>query len=231
MELRERDLHVWRIGVRAPSSDAAAVLSPDETARAERFRFERDRESFVSTRAALRGLVASYAGIAPGEVRFAYGPAGKPEAGGLAFNVSHAGDVALAAFGASGRVGVDVELVRDDSDLTAVARRFFGEHEIGALDALSGDAFVAGFYSCWTRKEAFAKALGKGLSFELDRAEVSVYPEPARLVSVDGEAGAAAGWTMVDVDAGPGYAACVAVDAPAVDVKVRDWAGLAGDPR
>jgi 4'-phosphopantetheinyl transferase len=231
MELGDGDLHVWRIDVRVPSPDAASLLSPDETARAQRFVFERDRRSFVSTRAAVRELLASYLGMGPREVRFSYAPKGKPEVPGLAFNASHAGDLALVAVTPSGSVGVDVERVRVADDLAALARRFFGETENRALAALSGDAFVAGFYSCWTRKEAFVKALGEGLSFELDRAEVSVHPEPARLRSVDGDAEAAAGWTMADVDAGPGYAGCVAADSPDLDVIVRDWAGDSGVAR
>lgn len=228
MELREGEVHVWIVDVRRLWRDAASLLSDDEAARAERFRFEPDRESFVATHAALRALAASYLGIEPQEVRFSYGTKGKPALSGLALNASHAGDVALAAFAPSGRVGVDVERMRATDDLAALARRFFTESENRALAQLSPGELVTGFYGCWTRKEAFVKALGEGLSFELDRAEVAVPPEPARLVSVDGDEGAAAGWAMADVDAGPGYAACVAADSPAVDVVVRAWAGVSG---
>lgn len=228
MELREGDLHVWRIDVRRPRAEAAAVLSADEAARAARFRFERDRESFVSTRSAVRGLIASYLGVGPREVRFSYAAKGKPHVPGLAFNASHAGDVALVAIALSDRVGVDVERVTATGDLGALARGFFSESENRALAMLSGEAFVAGFYSCWTRREAFLKALGEGLSYEVDRAEVSVHPEAARLVSIDGDEGAAARWTTADVDAGPGYAACVAIDTPAANVIVRDWVTLQG---
>ena len=140
----------------------------------------------------------------------------------MALSASHADGVALCAFARSGRVGVDVERMRATDDLPALARRFFTESENRSL-AAAPDGLVAGFYSCWTRKEAFVKAVGEGVRFGLGRAEVSVHPEPARLLSIDGDAGAAADWTMADVEAGPGYAGCVAVDSPDVDVVVRDW--------
>ncbi|HEX2195771.1 MAG TPA: 4'-phosphopantetheinyl transferase superfamily protein [Actinomycetota bacterium] len=216
-------MDVWRIEVRHPAGDLARLLAPDEAERAARFRFERDRDSFVTARAGVRTLAASYLGIAPEDVVFGYGPKGKPELGGLAFNVSHAGDVVLAAFAPSGRVGVDVETLRPDVEMRALARRFFTTAENAALERLSGDDLVRGFYGCWTRKEAFVKAVGEGLSFELDRVEVSVPPAPARVLAIDGDEGAAGAWTMADVDAGPGYAAAVVIDEPDVEVVVREW--------
>ncbi|HEX2239842.1 MAG TPA: 4'-phosphopantetheinyl transferase superfamily protein, partial [Actinomycetota bacterium] len=118
-------------------------------------------------------------------------------------------------------IGVDVELMRPDVEMRALARRFFTSSENAALDRLDGDDLVRGFYGCWTQKEAFVKAVGEGLSFDLDRIEVAVPPAPAGLVSLDGSA--ADDWTLAAVDAGPGYAAAVAVDTPGAEVVVRDW--------
>ncbi len=220
-------MDVWRIEVRHPAGDLARLLSSDEAERAARFRFEPDRDAFVTARARLRTLAGSYLGVAPEDVVFAYGVRGKPELPGLSFNVSHAGDVVLAAFAPAGRVGVDVEAMRPDVEMRALARRFFTGAENAALERLSDGELVRGFYGCWTRKEAFVKAVGEGLSFELDRVEVSVPPAPARVLSIDGDAGAAGAWTMADVDAGPGYAGAVVVDAPNVEVVVRDWTASA----
>lgn len=214
-------IEVWRIDA-GSADDVAPLLSRDEAERAARFHFDRDRRAFVATRGALRALAGSYLGIAPESVAFSYGHNGKPEIEGLSFNVSHAGDVALAAFG-PGRVGVDVELMRADVGMRALARRFFTVAEDRALAGLSGDELVHAFYGCWTSKEAFVKAVGEGLSFELARVEVSVWPEPCRVVSVDGDEGAGAQWTMAAVDVAPGYAAAVAADVPGVEVVVRDW--------
>lgn len=218
-------IEVWRVDVRRAPSDLARLLSADEAARAGRFRFDRDRRSFVTTRALLRTLAASYLDVAPEEVVFTYGGKGKPAVTGLSFNVSHAGDVALAAFARSGRVGVDVEMMRPDVEMLALARRFFTPTETAALERLSGDDLVRGFYRCWTCKEAFVKAVGEGLSFDLDRVEVAVYPEPPELTTLDGRAEAALGWTLREVDAGSGYAGAVVADSPGAEVVVREWEG------
>ena len=210
---------VWRIDVRG-GGDLAGLLSPDESDRAARFRFDRDRDAFVTTRGALRTLIGSYLGIPPESVAFAYGRKGKPEVEGLSFNVSHAGDVALAAFGA-GRVGVDVEAMRPGVEVRALARRFFTRAENEALERLSGEDLLRGFYGCWTCKEAFVKAVGEGLSFELDRVEVAVHPAAPGIVSVDRRPNDV--WTLTEVECGPGYAAAVVTDRPGDEVVVRDW--------
>lgn len=218
---------VWRVRVRGAAPEVAGLLSPDEAERAARFRFEPDREAFVVARGALRTLAGSYLGIAPAQVVFGYGPHGKPEVEGLSFNVSHAGDLALVAFGEMHRVGVDVEVMRPGVEMRALARRFFTAAENDALAVLSGDDLVRGFYGCWTCKEAFVKAVGEGLSFALDRVETAVHPARPRVVSVDGDPDAAASWTLTAIDCGAGYAAAVAVDAPGAEVVVRDWRGSA----
>lgn len=214
-------IDVWRIDVRSPPGDLAALLSADESERAARFRFERDRQSFVTTRGLLRTLAGSYLGIAPQEVVFSYGDKGKPAVAGLSFNVSHAGDVALAAFASTGRVGVDVEEMRPDVEVRALARRFFTASEDAALERLSGDDLVRGFYGCWTCKEAFVKAVGEGLSYDLERVEVSVYPSPPAIVSVDGRT--PVDWTVEAVDCGAGYAGAVVTDDPRAELVVREW--------
>jgi 4'-phosphopantetheinyl transferase len=226
--LDEGSVHVWRIDVRQPPrvfEELRSLLSRDEEDRAALYRFDPARESFVATRAALRSLAGSYLGIDPRDVTFAYTAKGKPEVPGLSFNASHAGDVAVAAFARSGSVGVDVEEMRPDRDLRALARRFFAPAENAALDLLDGQALVAAFYRCWTRKEAFVKAVGEGVSFDLRRFVVSVEPG-ARIVSIDGDPEAAAAWWAADVSPRGGYVAAVVASAPVADLSVRDWTGL-----
>lgn len=226
--LEEGWLDVWRIDVRQPPAavqELRALLSPDEEERAARYRFDHARESFVVTRAALRTLAGSYLEVPPREVAFGYTAKGKPELPGLTFNVSHGGDVAVAAFARSGRVGVDVEEIRPERDVRRLARRFFAPAENAALGVLDGQALVAAFYRCWTRKEAFVKAVGEGVSFDLRRFVVSVDAE-ARILSIDGDAHAAASWWTADVSPGEGYAAAVVASAPVAALSVRDWTGL-----
>lgn len=215
-------IDLWRVDVRTVAGDAGELLAPDEIERAGGFRSASARRAYVATRSVLRTLAGSRLGIAPNEVKLEYGANGKPEVQGLSTSVSHAGDVALIALG-SGRIGVDVEAVRPDVAMRALARRFFTGAENEALARLSGDELVRGFYGCWTGKEAFVKALGQGLSFGLGRVEVAVHPEPLALLAIDGDAEAARSWTMRAVDVGPGYCAAVTVDVPDADVAVHEW--------
>lgn len=196
----------------------AAVLSPDEHARAARFVFPRDRRRFVVTRACLRVLLAPHAGRSPATLAFAYGAHGKPalSCGDLEFNVSHAGERALIAITRGVALGVDLENVRPMPDLLDLIARYFSPAEARTIAAMPADRRELAFFLCWTRKEAFVKARGDGLSLALDRYSVTCTPdEPARLVDVDGSTSEAARWSVVDLRPAPGYVGALAIRAGA----------------
>ena len=184
----------------------AALLSADETARAARFRFDRDRQHFIAGRAALRRILARYLDRDPAALRFAYGPAGKPALGGapqgedIRFNLSHSAGQALLAVARGRALGVDLEALRMSDDLPAVAKRFFARGELSALASIPQALYAQAFFACWTRKEALLKAYGGGLSLPLDGFCVSVDPRaPARLISTDFDPGAAGRWSLMDL--------------------------------
>jgi 4'-phosphopantetheinyl transferase len=130
----------------------------------------------------------------------------------IPFNLSHAGGLALLAIAGSGRVGIDAEAVRSDIEVEDMSRRFFAPAEAAEILALSPDAQLVAFFTCWTRKEAFVKALGGGLSVPLDRFQVSIRSDqPARLLWVDGEASDR--WSFLDLSE-PGVAAALVVEGP-----------------
>jgi 4'-phosphopantetheinyl transferase len=138
--------------------------------------------------------------------------------------MSHSGDRALVALTAEGRVGVDLEVVRDVPDAPRIAERFFSNEECAALDALGREAWRGAFFLCWTRKEAFIKALGAGLSHPLDAFAVTVSPyAPARLLRADGVDGGPSAWSLRDLSGLPAYAAAVAAEHPDIDVNRRPW--------
>jgi 4'-phosphopantetheinyl transferase len=223
---------VWATGLDRDPGGLARLresLADDESARAERFHFERDARRFVVARAVLRDVLGAYLGVAPRDVRFVYGPRDKPalappfDAAGVQFNVSHSGEIALYAVTLHRQVGVDVEQVRPLPDLAVLAERNFSPTERGALLALPAARRPPAFFACWTRKEAYVKALGDGLSHPLDAFTVSFAAgEPARLVEIVGDAAAAARWTLAAIDVGAGYEAAVAVDGP-VTVAMRGF--------
>ena len=197
----------------------AGVLAPDERERAIRFLFPRDRHRFVVARASLRVLLGRHLGARPSAIGFTYGPQGKPSLAGstgasLHFSVSHCEDLALIVLRRDGPLGVDLEAVRPMADRDAVASRFFTAAETAAIDSVPPAARDLAFFLCWTRKEAFAKAMGAGLSFALDRCQVTCRPdEPPRVVEIDGDRAEGARWFMWDLRPAPGFVGAVAVRA------------------
>ena len=218
-------VHVWRIGLDVPDEEQArraAALSPDEIARAERFRVERDRRCWIAARGAVRAILAGYLGCRASSLTFRIGPHGKPALDGppaaerLEFNVSHSGNLALCAVARARAVGVDVEAIRPDFASLDVARRFFSGTEFAALEALPRGERVAAFFACWTRKEAYMKARGTGIALGLDRFEVSLAPDrPAALLATHDEPAAAAHWRLAALDPGDGYAGAIVTEGPA----------------
>lgn len=233
LELPAGEVHVWSASLSVSPVALAAhtrCLSPDETRRASSFVFERHRNRFIAGRAFLRVLLGAYIRRSPERVQFAYGPHGKPELGdgaevtGLKFNLSHSGDVALCAVTLGREVGVDVEEVRDLHDARGVANRFFSPAENAVLQDMPEGARLAAFFTCWTRKEAFLKALGDGLARPLDAFDVTLAPgAPARLLRVADRPDEAERWSLCDVAVGPGFAAALAVDGHGWRLRRGAW--------
>jgi 4'-phosphopantetheinyl transferase len=213
-----REVHLWVVSLDASENNfeqARSWLSPDEVARAERFHFERHARAFILGRATLRALLGSYTGIAPEDVRFVYGPQGKPALAdascSLRFNASNSGQLAACAFTRGCEIGVDVEQHRAVRDLEHIAHRFFSAEEAAEVLELPAVDKDTGFYNCWTRKEAYIKAVGGGLSIPLDSFQVTLRPGVAeRMVTLGGSADAARGWTLHAFTPAPGYTGAVA---------------------
>lgn len=221
----------WQLDLRQPEAIVAVladVLSPDERERAARFVFVRDRRRFVVTRACLRVLLARYGGVAPATIRFAYAAHGKPslqasvDGPGVHFSVSHSQEVALIALARDVVLGVDVEAVRPLDDLAAIAERFFTAAEATTIFSVPAHQRELAFFLCWTRKEAFSKALGDGLTLSLDRYRVACAPdEPARVVDVDGSPEEGAAWTVHDLRPAPGFVGAVVMRAAAMPLTLQ----------
>lgn len=178
-------------------ADLGRCLSPIEQSRAGRFHFERDRRRFIVARGRLRQLLAERLNTPPERVTIHYGARGKPAVDGLHFNLSHTGDYALYAFSTDGDVGIDLEALRPMPEADAIAANLFSAAENAEYEHLGPDERTLGFFNCWTRKEAFVKALGDGLTMPLDRFDVTLAPgAPARLMRVGEQPGAGSGWEL-----------------------------------
>ena len=224
-------IDIWKVCLdKAKRGCDASVLSPDEIARANRFHFDKDRIHFTRCRAALRFVLAGYVAIPSDEIRFEYLKGGKPQViagqnpGGMQFNVSHSGNVALVAISGRTRVGVDIEKIRGDVDDIALAERFFSIRERNGLRALPDGLRVPGFFACWTRKEAFVKATGEGLSFPLADFSVTTHPDrDPELEEIRGNAEAHKQWFLADLSIVDGYRATVAVEGTPSGTATYSW--------
>jgi 4'-phosphopantetheinyl transferase len=191
----------------------AALLSDDERDRASRFVFDHLRRAYVAARGALRVQLGRYLHTDPASIVFAYGANGKPRlaSGGLHFNLSHSAGIAVYAFTWGCEVGVDVERTRAIEDSADIARRFFCQEEALELERLGPEARDVGFFQCWTRKEAYIKALGEGLAAPLDSFRVTLTPGvPAQFVDIGGRQEETARWNLHDLRLAPGFAAALA---------------------
>jgi 4'-phosphopantetheinyl transferase len=223
---------VWRIELAQPAAQVEEfrqTLSEDEIARADRFYFEKDRDRFIVARGTLRAILGRYLKRSPHELRFRYSAYGKPsldddDGAWLRFNVSHSHELGLIAVTCGREVGVDIEWIRPDVATEQIAERFFSTHEVAALRALPADRQTEAFFNCWTRKEAYIKARGEGLSFPLDKFDVSLVPgEPARLLRTEGAPQEALRWRLCELLPGPGYVAALAIEGHEWQLQCWQW--------
>src|SRR5215213_3885133 len=224
LSLETGTVHVWRLTLDQEDDRLERfrkTLEPDELKRAARFHFEKHRRHFIVAHGFLRSIIARYLETQADALRFSYGAYGKPAlASGhsLRFNLSHSNELALLAVTLDAELGVDVEHIRADFATEDIAHRFFSHAEVEAFSALPKEEQVAAFFRCWTRKEAYIKAIGKGLSQPLDAFDVTLAPgtPPALLRAEDDDASR---WLLTDIDAGTGYAGALAVERPVAEVR------------
>lgn len=225
---------VWRIGLdaaRPPDEASRAVLSEAERARAARFLRDTDRNRWLHGHVALRHILGAALSVPPASIAYEAGPHGKPRLAspadsGIEFNFSDSGDFALAAVSTGGAVGVDIEACRPQPDIEAIARSHFSAEEAAALLALPREEQRAAFYRIWTRKEAYLKALGAGLSYGLGRFAMTHDATDVRLLHVDGDAAEAADWSVRAVVLPPGYDGALAARWRVDNVQVAVWHGV-----
>jgi 4'-phosphopantetheinyl transferase len=231
--LGQDDVHVRIACLDRPQSEQSyfeSILAKDEIDRANRFHFRKDRQRFVAGRGVLRMLLSSYVGVSSGEILFRYGSHGKPRLSqqdgraGIQFNLAHSNGTAIYAITRDRPVGVDIESIQADFPVEDVARNFFSVAELAALQALPHTSRTEAFFKCWTRKEAFVKALGDGLSCPLRDFDVSLMPgEPARLLNVGWAPEEASRWCIKDINAVPGFSAAMVFSGSQCQMHVSQW--------
>jgi 4'-phosphopantetheinyl transferase len=232
LSLSSAGVHIWRAALDPAAScveQLRRTLSADELHRAARFHFPRDRRRFIVARGVLRNILGRYLGVSPVELGFHYSAYGKPALAdmaeeGLRFNLSHAHEMALFAVTCGREIGVDIEYLQREIACEEIAERFFSAHERASLHAVSAELKHQAFFNCWTRKEAYIKAHGEGLSLPLDQFDVSLGPgEPAALLATRGDPREALRWSLQALTPGPGYVAAVAVEGQGWHLICWQW--------
>jgi 4'-phosphopantetheinyl transferase len=231
--LGQDEVHVRIASLDCPQSEMKYfenILAEDEINRANRFHFKKDRERFVAGRGLLRMILSSYVGMPANEIIFTYGCHGKPglrrQDGrpAIEFNLAHSGGTAIYAITRDRPVGVDIEVMKYEFPLESVAEHFFSTVEVAALRSLPQPMQRIAFFKCWTRKEAFIKALGDGLSCPLSDFDVSLTPgEPASLLNIGWAPEETSRWCIEDINAVAGCAAAVVFSGCRCRLHVSQW--------
>jgi 4'-phosphopantetheinyl transferase len=222
LRLRSNEVHVWRVMLDQLAQNISThryLLSEDEQSRAQRLAFTTDRNHFIIARGMLRLILSHYISVAPENLRFSYSAHGKPflnfELGKepVCFNLSHSQGVALYAITLRRQVGIDIERVRHNIDIMTIAKGYFSDHEYKSLCDLPTEDQHEAFFMCWTRKEAYIKAHGEGLSYPLDRFAVSLRPgEPAALLQNDNDPSEISRWRVHHLVPELGYIGALVIE-------------------
>ncbi len=229
LHIESRHVDVWRIFLNLQADSvklAESTLSADEAKRAARFHYPKDRDHFIAAHGILRQILGRYHHRKPSELTFSVNQYGKPTLvdSNLEFNLSHSGDFALLAMTQNRKVGVDVERIRQGISSHVIAQQYFSKAEVAELQSLPMEQREAAFFTCWTRKEAYIKAQGIGLSLPLESFDVSLSPnEPAMLRAVRPDPQEVARWTLRPLDVAPNYAGALAVEGIDLDFRLWDW--------
>ncbi len=226
----EKEVHVWCAPLEHPPERVKQferLLSDDERQRAYRFKFEHLQRHFMAGRGQLRLILGRYLQHAPEHLQFEYGAQGKPALVStpdlpLYFNLAHSHGLALVAVTPDCELGVDLEALRTLSDMEAVAKRFFSPQEYEQYRTVSAEKKPRAFFNCWTRKEAYIKAIGLGLTQSLDEFDVTLLPGvPPKIVRIQDDGHAAEKWTLAAFQPAPGYAGALAI--PGRFRQIRYW--------
>ncbi len=231
--LAHDEVHVWQAMLDQPRFRREAfrrTLAADEQTRAERFHFAKDHEHFIVARGVLRAILGRYLNRVPGSLSFCYGAHGKPGLAGavgvdtIRFSVSHSHGAALYALARGREVGIDIERVRNDLPVAELSERFFSRSEAARLRALPVAAQGEAFFRSWTRKEAYIKALGGGLSIPLDRLDVTqAAGQPGTVLAMQRNPSQASRWSVQELPATPGYVAALAVEGEGWRLGCWQW--------
>lgn len=223
------EVHIWRIWLDVAQDEVESLqvsVSKNEMERSKKFHFRKDRERYIVAHSSLRHILSRYLDLPPDQIHFTYNEQGKPELdpaydyNAMRFNLSHSDSVGLVAISRGSRLGVDVERIRLQAHIEEIAHRFFSPGEVRQLMSQPESQREEAFFRCWTRKEAYLKALGVGMLLPLDHFEVALEPGvPPKIIHIGGDEGEAERWNLYHIDPMEGYIGALVVEGNPVKLK------------
>lgn len=225
--MKADEIHLWNVRIAAGEDcllELYASLSQDESKKANGFHFDRHRRSYIICRGLVRTILAGYLGLKPTEIQFQYGAEGKPflQDRPVRFSVSHSADRVLYAFCRNHELGVDLEYVRDLPDLETLARHCFAPSEYAEFCNTAPAVRTRAFFRSWTRKEAYTKGTGQGLSLPPDSLHVPTQRElPANARIMLGPDPQPSDWSLRHLEPAPGYVGALAT--PLASAPLLEW--------
>jgi 4'-phosphopantetheinyl transferase len=233
LDLKPDDVHIWLASQNQEPTEVDSFwnsLSSEEKERAERFHFIKDRHRYIVSHGILRFILGMYLGVDPAYVGYQIGAYGKPSLTDefcscrIRFNLSHSGDAVLLGFTRGRELGVDIEKIRTDFATIEIARAYFSPQEILTFQSLPKRLQTEAFYNCWTRKEAFIKAIGEGVSCPLNMFDVTLAPgEPAKLLATRLKGNPVSKWSLVGLNSGHAYKAAMVTESGNWNLKCWKW--------
>ncbi|HSJ13215.1 MAG TPA: 4'-phosphopantetheinyl transferase superfamily protein [Longimicrobiales bacterium] len=223
------EIVVWRVAGIADARRSVALeplLSQDERERAQATAHPDIRAAFMVTRGTLRRILARHLGTDPAALRFDYGPTGKPSlrGGPVEFSVTHTAEGALIAL-ADGRVGVDLERVRERPRMAQILDRLFAPATRLALRALPAPERLHAFHAAWTQREAYVKAVGGGI---FSTPDLLPFVHPGAAAELVSEHGSGETWTVVPLQPWPSHCSAVVAHGAAEQIRLFDASALDG---
>jgi len=226
LSLHPNQVHIWSVNISEHINKLPIYwefLNDKEKAKAAQFKFDKDCNCFVVARGVLKKLLSIYLNLKPKEIEFQFADYGKPyinHPSKIQFNVSHSKDAILIGFVRNDSIGIDTEYTKRKIEVKEIARQFFSQEEYQSLMALNSEYQLQGFYNCWTRKEAFIKALGSGLSFPLNQFVVSLDSSTkAELKKTKWDSTEKEKWTLQSISQRENYIGAFAVKGKVSDVS------------
>ena len=221
MILNQNEIHLWFIPIDNFLTEVDSLypfLSKEEILKSGKFYSDNDKNKFIILRSILRRILGDYLETTPGDIRFKNNHFGKPflhpdsETDKINFNLSHSGNYGVYAFSREKEIGIDTEKIRAVGDMNAMAKRFFSSLECETLMSLPEEKQMNSFFRCWTMKEAYVKACGKGFSLPLDKFSIDFMSETPKLLNVDWDQEDINRWQIYSLDSPEGYITSLAAE-------------------